>query len=170
MSRNNDWLSFNLKDASEIKVNDGCIKSIYLQNSKETEFDKDGSVNLSTGDNALIEFVNGKRLMINQSEWASLHWMQKEFTKEELNIKLSDIQDNVIKLIKNEGYELGVSGIIASSFKLQKGGIGKGGKVFIIRKPTFDFLIKNKLIEKVEYGFPVIKYRLTELGKAIKLK
>jgi hypothetical protein len=47
---------FNYKAASKIEVNDGCVKCIWLEYSRTTEFDGDGCAMLSDGDNALIEF------------------------------------------------------------------------------------------------------------------
>lgn len=60
--------------ASKIKINDGCIICIWLEDSKIRNLDNENSVNLTDGRNALIEFSNGKKMIINNSEWCSLNW------------------------------------------------------------------------------------------------
>ncbi|HUW07836.1 MAG TPA: hypothetical protein VMW01_16440 [Williamwhitmania sp.] len=66
---------FNYTRAAKIDVSDGCVKCIWLERSKETEFDNENSVRLTDGENALIEFENGKKMIITNSEWASLNWL-----------------------------------------------------------------------------------------------
>lgn len=68
--------SFDKTNASEVKVNDGCIKSIWLENSETTEFDADGDLTLNDGDNALIEFENSKSMMVFNSEWCTLNYLK----------------------------------------------------------------------------------------------
>ncbi|MDH4127118.1 MAG: hypothetical protein OEV44_00080 [Spirochaetota bacterium] len=66
---------FNYLTASMIEINDGCIKCIWLEYSNTNEFDNEGCVMLNNGDNALIEFENGKKMIITNSEWCSLKWL-----------------------------------------------------------------------------------------------
>lgn len=69
---------FDYANANEIKIDDGCIKSIFVQNENKC-FDERGRLELSEftgGGEAVMELVNGKRLMINVSEWAQLIWIK----------------------------------------------------------------------------------------------
>ena len=66
---------FNYKSASKIEINDGCVKCIWLENSNKFKLDSDNSVMLSDSSNALIEFENGKKMIITNSEWCSLNWV-----------------------------------------------------------------------------------------------
>ena len=66
---------FNYKAASKIEKNDGCVKCIWFEHSEITKFDDGGCAMLSDGENALIEFENGKRMIITNSEWCSLNWI-----------------------------------------------------------------------------------------------
>ena len=66
---------FNYKASSKIEINDGCVKCVWLEYSKITKFDNEGRVMLHNGDNALIEFENGRKLIITNSEWCSLNWV-----------------------------------------------------------------------------------------------
>lgn len=66
---------FNFNSASKIEINDGCIKCIWLEYSNTTEFDNNKCVMLSDGNNAVIEFENGKKMLITNSEWSSLYWL-----------------------------------------------------------------------------------------------
>jgi hypothetical protein len=67
---------FCFSGATEIIINDGFIKSIFLE---DTESKKkllySNSIEIETGGNALIEFVNGKKILITNSEWASINFV-----------------------------------------------------------------------------------------------
>jgi len=82
--------SFDFKNAIIIKVEDSkinfpfikkfrrCIKQIYVEwnhRGEIPEFDEDGTLELDTGGSAIIEFTNGKKLLILNSEWCSLNWL-----------------------------------------------------------------------------------------------
>lgn len=68
--------SFNFESASKIEVNDGFIKCIWLQNVEymRTPERKDEWVDLAVGGDAVIEFENGKKMYISNSEWCSVCW------------------------------------------------------------------------------------------------
>ncbi len=70
MSRN----TFNKEHASEVVINDGCIKSIWLEHSVKTKLDGYDQIDLETGSWAMIEFCNGKSMIITNSEWSSLQY------------------------------------------------------------------------------------------------
>ena len=69
-------VEFDFTNASKIFVNDGCIKCIYVENSDVPNI-KDNYLHLEDQGSALIEFENGKKMIITNSEWASLHWIAK---------------------------------------------------------------------------------------------
>lgn len=75
MSRITEAEDFNYKASSKIEINDGCVKCIWLEYSKINKFDNEGCAVLSDGYNALIEFENGKKMIITNSEWCSLNWL-----------------------------------------------------------------------------------------------
>lgn len=79
-------IEFDKTSAQEIVINDGLIKSIWLEcttfDSKSEGFDSDGVLELFTGENALIEFVNGKNLLITNSEWSFLSFLNKKQIKQ----------------------------------------------------------------------------------------
>ncbi len=66
---------FNYYGASKVEINDGCIKYVWLEDSDVTERDADNSLSLTDGSNALIEFANGKKMIVTNSEWGSLNWL-----------------------------------------------------------------------------------------------
>lgn len=66
---------FNYNGASKIEVNDGSINCIWLEMSNITELDNENSIYLTDGGFALIEFSNGKKMIITNSEWCSLNWI-----------------------------------------------------------------------------------------------
>lgn len=66
---------FNYSRASKVEVNDGCIKCIWLEDSEITEFDSRNAVRLTDEGFALLEFENGKKMLITNSEWCSLNWI-----------------------------------------------------------------------------------------------
>lgn len=66
---------FNYHEASKIELNDGSINCIWLESSNTNELDIDNSVSLADGGYALIEFSNGKKMIITNSEWCSLNWL-----------------------------------------------------------------------------------------------
>jgi len=68
---------FNYNGSSKVEINDGCINCIWLENSNTKDLDNDKSVRLTDGHNALIEFSNGKKMIITNSEWCSLNWFYK---------------------------------------------------------------------------------------------
>ena len=68
---------FNYRKASKVEINDGCIKCIWLEDSTITEIkDEEEGLSLRTGKDAIIEFVNGKRVLITNSEWVNLVWLK----------------------------------------------------------------------------------------------
>jgi len=64
---------FNYSNASKVEVNAGGIKCIWLEGSNIRKIDHDGCVELETGEYAIIELENGKRILITNSEWASIY-------------------------------------------------------------------------------------------------
>ena len=66
---------FDYTRASKIDVSDGCVKCVWLEESKTTKLDEDNNVMLTDGYNALIEFENGRKMIITNSEWVSLNWL-----------------------------------------------------------------------------------------------
>jgi len=72
----NEEEDFNYYSASKIEINDGCVKCIWLENSKTTSFDDEDCAMLSDGHNALIEFENGKEMIITNSERCSLIYIR----------------------------------------------------------------------------------------------
>lgn len=65
---------FNFNNASLKKVSDGCIDQIWLEDSEQTEI-KDNCITLNDGSNALIEFTNGRKMIITNSEWSSMNFI-----------------------------------------------------------------------------------------------
>ena len=66
---------FNYNNACKVIINDGSIKCIWFENCQAQEIDEDNSLSLSDGECALIEFTNGKKMLITNSEWCSLNWV-----------------------------------------------------------------------------------------------
>lgn len=85
-------------------------------------------------------------------------------------MNLSPFQKEIIRKLRS-GWELGRHrSYLGGNWHMQQGGIGSGGQgVLAIKSQSADFLMKNKLIETIEDDFPVVKYRLTELGKTINI-
>ena len=75
MSKITEKEDFSYNGASKVEINDGCIRCVWLECSKDTTLDEDDSLILSTGCSALIEFENGKKMIVTNSEWASLNWL-----------------------------------------------------------------------------------------------
>ncbi len=69
---------FHKPNATEIEINDGCIKSIWVEDFPKgkniEEMNGNIPIQLSTGCDALIEFENGKAMLISSSEWCSLDY------------------------------------------------------------------------------------------------
>ena len=72
-----DESEFNYVNASKIEINDGSINCIWLECSIQKEINSDNALDLTDGYNALIEFSNGKKMIITNSEWCSLNWILK---------------------------------------------------------------------------------------------
>ena len=69
-------LYFDYSMASKIDVNNGCIKCIWLEDSQRSVL-YDNSVMFTDGCNALIEFENGGKIIITNSEGGSINFMNK---------------------------------------------------------------------------------------------
>lgn len=69
--------NFKFDDATTININDGCIKNITVENCKTKDFIKfkNNTLQLPTHGNAILEFENGKKMLITNSEWCSLNWI-----------------------------------------------------------------------------------------------
>jgi hypothetical protein len=65
---------FNYNSAKQIQINDGFIKCVWLEYITEpySSTPKDNEVSLYDGCGALIEFENGRKILITNSEWCSL--------------------------------------------------------------------------------------------------
>ena len=69
--------NFNFDGAITVPVNDGLIKCILVERSEcEDVSVEDNSLSLPTASNAIIEFENGKKMLITNSEWCSLNWLK----------------------------------------------------------------------------------------------
>jgi hypothetical protein len=83
-------------------------------------------------------------------------------------IKLTPVQKEVLRLINEEGYELGTYSGYHSSVSLQKGGLGKGGKTHKITWETFSGLQTKNLIEACpkdpERHYSLTAYKISEEG------
>lgn len=66
---------FNYEGAYKLEINDGSINCIWFENCLYKELDKNKSLYLTDGHDCLIEFSNGKKMVITNSEWCSLNWM-----------------------------------------------------------------------------------------------
>ena len=64
--------NFDYTLASKVEINDGCIKCIWVENADKIGFDSDGELVFSLGYGAVIEFQNGKKMLITNSEWGSI--------------------------------------------------------------------------------------------------
>ena len=69
-------ITFDKNGASKIDINDGCVKCIWLENSETEKLDKDNGLWLTDGYNALIELENGKMMVISNSEWGSINFIE----------------------------------------------------------------------------------------------
>ena len=69
---------FDLSTAYKKEINDGFIKTIWLEDGGWDHVgmsDCNKRVSLQTGGNAIIEFSNGKRILITNSEWCSINFI-----------------------------------------------------------------------------------------------
>lgn len=68
--------SFDKEKAYKKEINDGFIKCIYLEDdnwdSTVGVSEDNTDIGLQTAGNALIEFANGKHILVHNSEWCSL--------------------------------------------------------------------------------------------------
>ena len=68
---------FDLQKAYKKQINDGFINTIWLEDGNWDSTlgvsDDNTEVSLQTAGKALIEFDNGKRILITNSEWCSLY-------------------------------------------------------------------------------------------------
>lgn len=65
---------FDMTNCKEIKIEDGFIKSIFAEKCrsfKDAELEGN-TIELTTGCNAMIEFINGYKILITNSEWGSI--------------------------------------------------------------------------------------------------
>jgi hypothetical protein len=73
-----NWLdNFKFDDSTTIEINDGVINKIIVENKKTKGFVKmeNNTLELPTHGNAIIEFSNGKRMLVTNSEWCSFNWL-----------------------------------------------------------------------------------------------
>ncbi len=73
--------------------------------------------------------------------------------------KLTDTQQEVLDLI-NDGWELGSDVTMSGGYWLQKEGIGRGGETKVVSSSTVRTLEYLSYIERGEYSFPILHYRL----------
>lgn len=69
---------FDLDKAYKKEINDGFIKCIWLEDENWDELsvsDDNTEASLQTAGKALIEFANGKHLLITNSEWCHLYFI-----------------------------------------------------------------------------------------------
>ncbi len=78
---------------------------------------------------------------------------------------LSKAQRKVIDAMA-DGYQLGQGRGFSSRCWLQHGGCGKGGITMDVNGQTFDFLVRNKMIEQDSLTHNRATYQLTDLGKS----
>jgi hypothetical protein len=68
---------FDLQKAYKKEINDGFINTIWLENDNGwCDFgvsDDNTKVSLQTAGKALIQFANGKHILITNSEWCSFY-------------------------------------------------------------------------------------------------
>lgn len=158
---------FNYTEAGEIKINDGLIKSIFIEGNKSPTMDSDGEIELTTGGDACIEFENGKKLYFSTSEWGQINCSELIVKELPSQITLSKSQNRVIQLMR-DNYELGYYGGIKQHVTIQQGKLGYGGNAEKVLIPTFEFLLKMKLISRVKCNiFNCDLYNLSEFGKKV---
>ncbi len=83
-------------------------------------------------------------------------------------MKLTTNQIEVIKLMR-EGWQMGHSAVMTRRTWLQKDGVGRGGESKDVNKNTFNSLVFKNLLNQDKYSFPTVTYKLTELGKTLKI-
>ncbi len=84
-------------------------------------------------------------------------------------MNLSPFQKEIILKLRN-GWQLGrYTRYSGGCWRIQKGGLGRGGETLSVKTPTAEILFESKLIEHAEGLCPVSKYQLTELGKTINI-
>ena len=69
---------FDLEKAYKKEINDGFINCIWLQDDKWDGLgvsDDNTEASLQTAGSALIQFANGKHLLITNSEWCKLYFI-----------------------------------------------------------------------------------------------
>jgi hypothetical protein len=69
---------FDLSTAYRKDINDGFINTIWLEDAGWDHVgvsDDNKEIDLQTAGNALIEFSNGKRILITNSEWCSINFI-----------------------------------------------------------------------------------------------
>ena len=73
----NELPIFDLSTAYKKEINNGFINTIWLEDDNWDSTlgvsDDNTEVSLQTAGKALIEFANGKRILITNSEWCSLY-------------------------------------------------------------------------------------------------
>lgn len=65
-------IDFNYDKSFKIDINDGCIRHILVEDGNSDVIDKEGNILLPTACGAIIEFYNGKKMWVTNSEWVSL--------------------------------------------------------------------------------------------------
>lgn len=79
---------FDYGNACKVEINDGSIKCIWYDECLTTEdlerkckeiTDEGFSIEMP-GQNALIEFTNGKKMIVNHSEWCFLYFIDNSVT------------------------------------------------------------------------------------------
>jgi hypothetical protein len=79
---------FDYENALNFEINDGCIKCIWFEECSDLERLEREYKNITEygfcinfpGLNALIEFTNGKKMIISQSEWCTLYFIYNAVT------------------------------------------------------------------------------------------
>lgn len=85
-------------------------------------------------------------------------------------MKLSEKQKEVIQNMRDGFDTLGYfPRIIGKRAVLYKGGVSKWSAMEYISHKTFQIILKEKLIKKLEVYLGIELYSLTELGKTIEL-
>lgn len=73
--------------------------------------------------------------------------------------KLSKVQESILRKMRS-GWELGCDSGMDEYCRMQKGGIGKGGKAETVNIKTLMALERGGFIKRGKWGYPTTKYTL----------
>lgn len=67
--------NFDYSKAYKVEINDGSINCIWFEEGGLQNMSEPMELWLTDGHDALIEFSNGKKMIISNSEWCCLMWL-----------------------------------------------------------------------------------------------